>query len=99
MLPVHPHDTCVVNHFGEDHDRVRSLHDLMHIVIEIVGQRGRTGGGTESEQAALAERPLLRIIESAEQRREQDVRAFAGLPRREPHVAPPPPPPPLMSST
>src|SRR6266567_498615 len=37
----------------------------MQIVIEIVRQRRRTGSGTESEQAALAERPLLRVIEGA----------------------------------
>ena len=48
MLRIHPDDARVVNHFAEDHNRVWSLHDLMQIVIEIVRQCRRAGGGAEA---------------------------------------------------
>src|SRR3984893_11154545 len=68
MLCIHPHDACVMHHLGENHDRIWSLHDLMQIIVEIVRQRRWAGRRTESEQPALAERPLLRVIESAGRR-------------------------------
>jgi hypothetical protein len=68
VLRIHPHDARVMNHLRQNHDRIRGLHDLMEIVVEIVRQRRRARCGTESEQATLAERPLLGIIESAGRR-------------------------------
>ena len=62
MLCVHPHDAGVVNHLAENQDRVRSLHDPVQIIVEIVRQRGWAGCRTESEQTAFAQRPLLRIV-------------------------------------
>jgi hypothetical protein len=65
MLGVHPHDAGIVDHFTQNHNVVRSLHNLMQIVVEIVRQRRGAGGGTKSEQAALTQRSLLRIVEGA----------------------------------
>jgi len=65
MLRVHPHDAGVVHHLAENHDRILGLHNLMQVVVEIIRQRGRTGRGTEAEQAAFAEGALLRVVESA----------------------------------
>src|ERR1700731_206445 len=86
MLCIHPHDACVMHHLGENHDRIWSLHDLMQIIIEIVRQRRWAGRRTESEQAALAERPLRGVMESTG-RRSWPIRALVsggrrGRPRR-----------------
>src|SRR5437667_9878597 len=56
---------------------------MSQFFMERSRKRRRTGGGTESEQAALRERPLLRIIEFAAARRRPHILALARVRRRQ----------------
>jgi hypothetical protein len=56
----------------------------MQIIMEIVRQRPRSRRGTESEQAALAERPLLRVIVGTGRLRGAILAVVSGGSRRRP---------------
>src|SRR5205085_8290444 len=56
VLRVHAYDAGIVHHFGEDHHGVGRLHDLVEIVVEVVGKRRRSRGGTKTQQTTLTER-------------------------------------------
>src|SRR3989442_3803277 len=49
-------DARVVNHLVEDHDGVARLHDLLQVVVEVIGKRGRSRRRAKTEQAPLGER-------------------------------------------
>src|SRR5689334_11033566 len=58
---IHSDDPGVMIHFVQNQNGVASLNDLVQIVIEH-RQSWWTGSRTESKQAALAQRPALRIV-------------------------------------
>ena len=59
-------DARAVDHLVEDHDVVARLHEL-HVVV--VGARHHRRPRVEAEDAALGERPLLRVVVRAAPRR------------------------------
>ena len=57
-----PDDPDIVHHLDEDHDVIPRLHDLIVVVVEVVGQHGRSGVRAERHDAALAEWTELRVV-------------------------------------
>src|SRR5262249_41112076 len=55
VLSAHADDPRIVDHLVEDHHRVTRLHDLLQIVVEVIGQRGWSRRRTEPEQTPLSE--------------------------------------------
>ena len=62
-------DARVVDHLDLDGHRVRGLHELIVVVVEAVGQHRRAGVAAEADDAALAQRAALRVVELTHGRR------------------------------
>src|SRR5689334_12142557 len=61
MRAVDADNANVVDHLNENQYVIRSLHDLIVVVVEHRKHR-RSGRGAETDEAALGERPVLHAI-------------------------------------
>src|SRR5205809_5209023 len=62
MFAADADDAYIMDHLGQDHEMVRRLHDLMEIVVEVRGKRGRTRSGGEPQQTTFAQGTPLGIV-------------------------------------
>src|SRR5215469_9910356 len=67
-----------MDHFGEDHDVVRGLNDLVQVVVEVSGQGRRAGSRTKSQDAPLTQGAEFGIIVRAG-RLQSGIAALRGI--------------------